>query len=259
MRAETAKLKDRSPMAAQPWLRRALWSGFLIGVGVLSLSVATRSAEARQHADASAGATGAIERSEAPFTPQRRAQRIETMREGGGVRPPAGYERFCAADRTYCRAPALRDPGAVVTVDDQLMAQLDAFNRGINAAYTPGEDMQLYGVADHWTLPSTHADCEDYVLAKQSALIAAGWPPEAVLIGVVVGELSPFHAVLILRTSRGELVLDNMRDEILDWRDTGYTWVIRQSTQRPERWVTIRQEDGQGPNIVVANGAVGAS
>ena len=67
----------------------------------------------------------------------------------------------------------------------------------------------------------------------------AGWPREALLIGVVVGEESPFHAVLIVRTSKGEFVLDNMTDEIRDWRDTGYTWVIRQSTKSPERWVQI--------------------
>ena len=40
-------------------------------------------------------------------------------------------------------------------------------------------------------MPNLTADCEDYALAKRAALIAAGWPPEALLLGVVKGVESP--------------------------------------------------------------------
>ena len=93
-----------------------------------------------------------------------------------------------------------------------------------------------------FSIPSTRADCEDYVLVKQARLLKAGWPRESLLIGVVVGEESPFHAVLIVRTTKGELVLDNMTDEVREWSKTGYKWVIRQSAEYPERWVRILEE-----------------
>ncbi|MEM9723854.1 MAG: transglutaminase-like cysteine peptidase [Pseudomonadota bacterium] len=168
-----------------------------------------------------------------------RALAAAVMREGGGVRPPYGFTRFCASDQTYCAPPEQRRPGASVPVSDSMVRQLEAFNRSVNHRFEPREDLDVHGVTDHWTFPSVYADCEDYVLEKQARLLEAGWPKEALLIGVVVGRDAPYHAVLIVRTSKGELVLDNLTDEVRDWRETGYTWVIRQSTQHAERWVEV--------------------
>ena len=234
--------------------RRNAWLllGVIAALATLSIAVSVRSAaskplQARPAAEnaAQAQATGAVA-SPSGFRqigePERRSRTrrdLQSMREGGGVRPPYGFERFCKRDRAYCAPPKSRRPGATVTASRDLIERLAAFNRSVNAEFEPSEDKEIYGVSDHWTFPTLHADCEDYVLVKQARLLKAGWPREALLIGVVVGEQSPFHAVLIVRTTKGELVLDNMSDELLDWRDTGYTFVIRQSAETPERWVRV--------------------
>ena len=47
------------------------------------------------------------------------------------------------------------------------------------------------------------------------------------------------HAVLTVKTDKGEFVLDNQNDEILLWSDTGYRFVKRQSQADPNVWVSL--------------------
>lgn len=162
--------------------------------------------------------------------------------EGPVVEGPTGWTRFCAAEPGACASGETR-PGATATLTPDGFAALQRFNAAVNAAYTPATDVEAHGVVDLWSLPGPatgwRADCEDYVLAKRAALLEAGWPPEAVLIAVVEGTDSPYHAVLVLRTSMGELVLDNLTDDVLPWDATGYAWVVRQSARSPRRWVRL--------------------
>ncbi len=55
------------------------------------------------------------------------------------------------------------------------------------------------------------------------------------------------HAVLTVRTDRGDFVLDNMRTKVLLWSDTEYTYLKRQSSDNSGRWVKI--EDGRAPVV----------
>ncbi|MCI4664303.1 MAG: transglutaminase-like cysteine peptidase [Neomegalonema sp.] len=166
------------------------------------------------------------------------------MREGRPHEGPPAHHAFCRRSPAHCAAPPVARPGAIAVLSKSAFEQLHAFNGDANNLFKPITDADVYGVSDFWTVPQYVADCEDYVLYKRAKLIEAGWPPEAVLIGVVRSPTEGYHAVLIVRTSRGELVLDNLRDEILDWRETGYEWVIRQSTKDPRKWVEI---DGGAP------------
>lgn len=165
----------------------------------------------------------------------------EAMVEGASHSGPRGWRRMCAETPDLCAFSPKRRPHAVTRLDAQGYTQLAAFNAQINAAFEPRADSEAYGVDDLWRIPAfgEAADCEDYALAKRARLIAAGWPPESVLLAVVRGDISPYHAVLVIRTDRGELVLDNLTDEIRDWRDSGYSWVVRQSAAAPERWVRV--------------------
>ncbi len=54
-----------------------------------------------------------------------------------------------------------------------------------------------------------YGDCEDYVLLKRRMLMQAGWPREALLITVVRDRNNDGHAVLTVKTNRGEFILDN--------------------------------------------------
>jgi predicted transglutaminase-like cysteine proteinase len=67
----------------------------------------------------------------------------------------------------------------------------------------------------------------------------AGWPREALLVTVVRDQHGDGHAVLTVKTDKGEFILDNQRDEILLWSDTGYRFVKRQSQSDQNVWVSL--------------------
>ena len=119
------------------------------------------------------------------------------------------------------------------------MRELRRINSKVNARIRAGHDYELYGISDFWTSGRKIGDCEDYMIAKKQALIAAGWSADQVLYAVVIGSETPYHAVLIVRTDKGDLVLDNLRGQILDWRASGYRFVVRQSAANPQQWVRV--------------------
>ena len=101
-------------------------------------------------------------------------------------------------------------------------------------------DQDHYGVLEKWSYPDDgYGDCEDYVLLKQRMLISAGWPRQALLITVVRDEKGEGHAVLTVRTDKGEFVLDNQNPDILLWSETAYRYVKRQSQSNPNEWVSL--------------------
>jgi predicted transglutaminase-like cysteine proteinase len=95
-------------------------------------------------------------------------------------------------------------------------------------------------VVEKWSYPDDgYGDCEDYVLLKRHLLIKAGWPRAALLVTVVRDQRGDGHAVLTVRTTKGEFVLDNQVEKVLPWTETGYRFVKRQSQTDPNVWVQL--------------------
>lgn len=118
--------------------------------------------------------------------------------------------------------------------------QLNAINRRINRDIRPTNDLAAFGQVEYWTLPQgVHplGDCEDYVLAKRQALLAAGAPAESLSIAVVRTRSRELHTVLLVATPEGEIVLDNLSPWILPWRDAPYEWRERQAPGSALAWV----------------------
>ena len=157
---------------------------------------------------------------------------------GDAVRPPAGWVQFCAEYDPECRTkPSMpRD----VVLSAPAFKDLQRVNLYVNTAVKPMTDMEHWGVVDRWNYPDDgYGDCEDYALQKRKMLIQAGWPREALLMTVVRDLHGDGHAVLTVKTDRGEYILDNMTDAIRLWSDTGYRFVKRQSQADPNTWVAL--------------------
>ena len=75
--------------------------------------------------------------------------------------------------------------------------------------------------------------------------LCAAWVTSALLVTVVFDEVGDGHAVLIARTDRGELVLDNKAESVRLWYQTAYRFVKRQSAADPNRWVAVMDRRGQ--------------
>jgi predicted transglutaminase-like cysteine proteinase len=151
--------------------------------------------------------------------------------------PPVGYVQFCKAHSADCGP--LKRPEQIVKLTDAAWRQLNEINTGVNTTILPATDMQVYGVLERWEYPRLAGDCEDFVLEKRRELLNAGWPDGSLLITVVRDEVGDGHAVLTVRTDRGDVVLDNKNDRVLVWSDTPYTFLKRQSTEVANAWDLI--------------------
>lgn len=150
---------------------------------------------------------------------------------------PVGHAEFCKARPDECRPNS--NVVSAVQLDEGLWQQLLAVNSGINQAVVPVTDMDLYQVDEYWTYPNGYGDCEDFALAKRRDLINAGWPASTLLIAVVKEANGNGHAVLMVRTDRGDLVLDNQVGSVDLWSNTPYKFIKRQSQADAGKWVDM--------------------
>ena len=151
---------------------------------------------------------------------------------------PYGWIDFCGRYAGECAG------GGVAAVDIKLtrtaIAEIARVNGWVNDNVEPVSDMDHWGLLDQWDIPlDGKGDCEDYALYKRKLLIAEGFPRQALLMTVVKDERGEGHAILTVKTNRGEFVLDNMHKEIKPWTKTGYRFVKRQSQTDPNVWVQI--------------------
>ncbi len=166
------------------------------------------------------------------------AERMAYIAVGEVTRPPIGWVQFCEERPWECKTEATeaRD----VRLTNVAFKELDRVNRYVNDHVKPMTDLEHYGVVEKWAYPEDgYGDCEDYVLLKRRMLMQLGWPRQALLITVVRDKKGDGHAVLTVRSSKGEFILDNQEAEILPWSDTGYRYVKRQSQSDPNVWVSL--------------------
>ena len=66
---------------------------------------------------------------------------------------------------------------------------------------------------DHWDYPvDGKGDCKIYALFKRKLLIERGFPRQALLMTIVRDLNGDGHAVLTVKTDRGDFVLDNLSE-----------------------------------------------
>lgn len=159
------------------------------------------------------------------------------MVTGSITSQPIGHYDFCKRYREEC-LPHEADirPPAFSKARWQLVRDI---NRTVNFSIMPETDLQQYGKVEYWTYPKTAGDCEDYALLKQYMLEQHGFKPSDLLITVVRKPDGEGHAVLTVRTARGDFILDNLVDHVKLWSDTPYTYLKRQAIDNSGRWVTI--------------------
>ena len=156
-------------------------------------------------------------------------------------RPPSSPSRNPAAP---ARPNASDEPprqDRFPRMSPRLWALLTRVDDQVNHAIVPRSDALTSGFDDYWSDPieekSGFGDCEDYVLSKQHMLLAEGLPRNLLNIALVSTPSGESHAVLLVSTREGDLVLDNLSPWISLWRDTPYSWSLRQVNGNPLYWV----------------------
>ena len=144
-----------------------------------------------------------------------------------GRHAPLGYQLMCLNNPGECRGGG----APRVAASNEIMATLKRVNSQINRSIRPKADGQV----DVWSANGNVGDCEDYVLAKRRLLIRAGIPPSSLRIAFVKTKSGISHAILVVITERGKLVLDNLTATIRPLGQTGYRVVSMQSAD-PQSW-----------------------
>ncbi|TIT69168.1 MAG: transglutaminase, partial [Mesorhizobium sp.] len=146
---------------------------------------------------------------------------------------------FCKANLGECSIrPANLAPAKMT---DAFLRKLASITAKVNAAVKPMSDYDIYGKDEVWAFPDKGVgDCEDYVLEKRRQLYRMGVSLADLLITVVRKPDGEGHAVLTVRTDRGDYVLDNLNDKVKAWDETGYRFLKRQAIDNTGRWVSIR-------------------
>jgi predicted transglutaminase-like cysteine proteinase len=161
----------------------------------------------------------------------------QPIQNSGTAKPILGWIKFCEQNPAECAVNA--SEARVITLTSQVWNAIVSVNKRVNAEIKPVTDQDHLGVVDNWSFPTDgKGDCEDYQLLKRKILAEMGLPRRAMRMTVVIDELGEGHAVLMIRTDKGDYILDNKTSAILSWDETGYSYVKRES-QEASAWVSL--------------------
>ncbi|MBB4064878.1 transglutaminase-like cysteine peptidase [Gellertiella hungarica] len=159
----------------------------------------------------------------------------------GRANPPIGAYEFCRDNPSECDQ-TYADVGPV-NLTEASWKEILKVNYQVNSTVVPMTDQDIYGVEEKWAYPQDVGDCEDYALEKRKLLIQVGFSPSDLLITVVLQPNGDGHAVLTVRTDRGDFILDNMQNKVMLWSETAYRYLKRQSVTSAAGWDKI--QDGR--------------
>jgi predicted transglutaminase-like cysteine proteinase len=167
---------------------------------------------------------------------------------GTQARPMKAWVKFCEQAPRECEVD--RAEPALIPLTYEVWRKVVAVNLEVNNAIKPRSDRVHWGVEDRWDYPDDgFGDCEDYQLLKRKILVEAGLPRRAMRMTVVIDDEGAGHAVMMVRTDKGDFILDNKKDEVLPWTSTGYTYV-KQEGSNGLGWASL---GGRSSPVATAN------
>lgn len=114
---------------------------------------------------------------------------------------PIAFSIYCMDHLDECPTKGPR----FVRYSAPLMQLVSKVQTQVNGAIIPRRE-----TVDVWSADVSSGDCDDYVMTKRRRLIQAGVPATAMRV-VVSRRSGEGHVVLVLRTDKGEIILDNLR------------------------------------------------
>jgi predicted transglutaminase-like cysteine proteinase len=159
------------------------------------------------------------------------------------------FDRFeNQLDGASSRAVIKRLQNDLTAVRGQSIKKMAAFVNNMMNAVPYIKDSNNWGQSDYWATPiefmQRGGDCEDYAIAKYTALRALGVPEERLRLAIVHDTLKNIpHAVLVVYTDSGSYVLDNQEDQMISAMEAGRYRPIF-SINREAWWLHTAEDDG---------------
>jgi predicted transglutaminase-like cysteine proteinase len=159
---------------------------------------------------------------------------------------PFQHVRFCLRYPSDCKSnPAENDH---IDLDAETSELLKRVNHSVNLSIIP--TVKDYGpnLGDGWTIAPDTGDCNDYAVTKRHQLLESGLPSKALRLSVVKTASGIGHLVLVVVTTKGDFVMDNLTEVIRPWQSTDYHWLKIQSSADSKFWYEVKAP-AIGPSV----------
>jgi predicted transglutaminase-like cysteine proteinase len=150
---------------------------------------------------------------------------------------PFQHVRFCLRYPRDCQPSSVKDQR--VRSSPRLMSLLRSVNDQINQAIVPTSKDYSGNLNARWAIAPSMGDCNDYAVTKRHELLRHGLPSSALRLSVSKTPDGIGHLVLIVVTTEGNLVLDNLTSAIRPWQFINYQWLKIQSSEDPRFWSIV--------------------
>ena len=145
---------------------------------------------------------------------------------------------FCLRYPEECEVSRITSRRGRIGLSDASRTKLITVNIAVNRAIAPRRKSTNV-LESNWVISPLNGDCNDYAITKRHALHALGWPLRSLLLAEVITSLGEHHLVLVVRTRKGDFVLDNLAPTVHHWYESNYRWVRMQSPNNPKLWWEI--------------------
>lgn len=172
----------------------------------------------------------------------RPAAPINQVKFDGVAGAPFAHVRFCLNNPAECRAPKMVFRGGPTKLTGDRQRELTRVNLEINRAII-STNMHESPAQEKWLISPANGDCNDYAVTKRHELMAKGWPARNLLLAEVVTNWGEHHLILVVRTTKGDMVLDNLNPKVVAWTKPNYEWVRVSTAANPKFWSKVKARD----------------
>jgi predicted transglutaminase-like cysteine proteinase len=168
---------------------------------------------------------------------------VTSIVEASPTLAPFQHVRFCLRYPSECKSNPTEN--ARIDLDTQTTELLKRVNHSVNMSIIPTAKSYGSNLGDGWTIAPDMGDCNDYAVTKRHELLESGLPAKALRLSVVKTASGIGHLVLVVVTTKGDIVMDNLTEVIRPWQSTDYHWLKIQSATDSKFWYEIK-----GPAVV---------
>lgn len=158
-------------------------------------------------------------------------QHTKMISVGPNALAPFAYIRFCVQTPADCQR---NSKTARVAWNSNARKVISSVNRLVNRTMIPMND-----TVESWNAGTASGDCEDSALTKRRALIKLGLPASALRIATARTSSGAGHAVLVVSTTAGDMVLDNRVDQVKHFKKTDLRLLRIASGENPMIWNAV--------------------
>jgi len=161
--------------------------------------------------------------------------------DGSPTLAPFQHVRFCLRYPSDCKS----NPTEIERIDlnAETSDLLKRINHDINLSITPTPKNHGPEFQDGWAIAPVMGDCNDYAVTKRHELLESGLPAKALRLSVVKTSSGIGHLVLVVVTTKGDIVMDNLTETIRLWQNTDYQWLKIQSANDARFWYEVKAPD----------------